>query len=626
MLRFREGSRLRRDAPAHPFLGVLHRARSPPPIDPAGKVVTMHDLVIRDGQIVDGSGAAPFAGDVAIDGGVVVEVGRRLGAARREIDAEGALVTPGFVDPHTHFDGQATWDPVLAPSVHHGVTSAVMGNCGVGFAPVDPDRHDWLIEMMEGVEDIPGTALAEGLTWDWHSFPEFLDALDRRQRTIDVGTHVPHAPLRAFVMGERGADPDAVPTASELDRMAALVGEGIDAGAVGVSTSRTELHRTSSGAQLGTLRALGSELLALAAVLKARGTGVIQLLSDCYRTDDEELARRELDLIEVLATESGRPLSFSVQQFREVPERWRDLIGRAEALCSRGFDVKAQVAPRPIGVLFGLDATTNPFSPCRPYARLAGLPLAARVDAMRDPEVRHSIVESHVTLTSGPDAFPGLRTLGRYDEMYVLGDPVEYDLDPASTISSLAGRAGQRPAEYLYDALLRDGGRQLIYRPVFNFAHRDLTAVREMLASPVAMFGLSDAGAHCGSICDASMTTSYLSIWGRDRASSDSAIPVGRIVHELTARPARHVGWRDRGVLAPGYLADVNVIDLDALACHPPRIVPDLPAGGRRLLQSATGFRCTVKSGSVIFASGEHTGELPGRLVRGERPAPVTAR
>ncbi|MDA8291935.1 MAG: amidohydrolase family protein [Actinomycetota bacterium] len=586
----------------------------------------MHDLVVRHGWVADGSGAEPRAADVAVDGRTITAVGDDVGPARREIDADGALVTPGFVDPHTHFDGQASWDALLAPSLYHGVTTAVMGNCGVGFAPVEPTRHEWLVAMMEGVEDIPGTALSEGLTWEWTSFPEYLDAVARRERTIDVAAHVPHAPLRAYVMGERGADPDERPTPDELERMAALLRAGLDAGAVGLSTSRTELHRTSDGAQLGTLRAAGDELGALVDVLRDRGSGVVQLLSDCYRTEDEALATSELDLVEMLARRGGRPVSFSVQQFREVPERWRELVGRAETLRLAGLDVKTQVAPRPIGVLFGLEATTNPFSPCRPYARIASLPLAERVATMHREEVRREIVSSHLALTTGPDAFPGLRTLGRYDEMYVLGDPVEYDLRPETSIAALARLERREPVELLYDVLLRDGGRQLVYRPVFNFAARSLDAVREMLTTRVAMFGLSDAGAHCGSICDASMTTSYLAIWARDRSADPTGIPVGRVVHELTARPARHFGWHDRGVVAPGHLADLNVIDLGSLSCRAPRIAADLPAGGRRLLQDATGYLFTVKSGSVVVESGVHTGELPGRLVRGERRVPTESR
>jgi N-acyl-D-aspartate/D-glutamate deacylase len=581
----------------------------------------MTDLVVRNGLVADGTGGPLRRADIALDGGIVTEVGTDLARGRREIDADGLLVTPGFVDPHTHYDGQATWDPVLAPSSQHGVTSVVMGNCGVGFAPVEPDRHDWLIGMMEGVEDIPGTALAEGLQWDWQSFPEYLDSLDRQVRTLDVATHVPHAALRAFVMGDRGADPAAVPTADELGHMARLVRDGLDAGAVGVSTSRTELHRTSKGENLGTLRAEDAELMALAGALRDRGTGVFQLLTDAYRTSDDDFARSELDLIGRLARTSGRPVSFTVQQSNDQPERWRDLMACASALTAEGWDVKGQVAPRPIGVLFGLQTTVNPFSHCRAYARIARLPLDERVVAMREPDRRERILRSHAELTSGEGTFAGLSFLGRFDDMYVLDDPVDYALDSRRSLGAAARAAGVPAAEYVYDVLLARGGRQLIYAPFFNFSHGNLDAVREMITSPVAMFGLSDAGAHCGTICDASMTTSYLSVWGRDRRDGDG-IPIESVVHQITQRPAVHVGWLDRGVIAPGYLADLNVIDLDGLGCHPPEIVTDLPAGGRRLVQRSLGYRWTVKRGVVTFEGGEHTGEWPGALVRGARTAP----
>jgi N-acyl-D-amino-acid deacylase len=584
----------------------------------SGGASSRADLVVRGGLVVDGTGGPPRRADVAVIGGVIVEVGEGLASGRREIAADGLIVTPGFVDPHTHYDGQATWDPMLAPSSVHGVTSVVMGNCGVGFAPVAPDRHEWLIAMMEGVEDIPGTALAEGLRWDWESFPEYLDGLDRQARTIDVGTHVPHAALRAFVMGEGGADPDQHPEAEELRQMARLVGEGLDAGAVGVSTSRTELHRTSGGDNLGTLKAERSELLALAGVIAQRGHGVFQLLSDCYRTNDDGLARRELELIAAIARTTGQPVSFTVQQSIDAPERWRDLLRHAEDLTTAGIDVKAQVAPRPIGVLLGHQATANPFSPCRPYAKVAHLPLAERLLALRDPDRRARILSSHMALTSGPDAFPGLAFLGRFDEMFVLGSPVGYDLDPNRSVAAMARQAGREPREYLYDLLLEHGGRQLVYRPLFNFAHRDLEAVREMITSPAALFGLSDAGAHCGQICDASMTTSYLSLWARDRRDADG-IALSEVVRQITRRPAEHVGWLDRGLLAPGQLADINVIDLPALGCLPPEIAADLPAGGSRLVQSAQGYRWTVKTGVVTFEDGRWTGELPGALVRGTR-------
>ena len=580
------------------------------------------DLVIRNGTLADGTGAPLRRADIAVTGQRISEVGHDLAPGRRELDAEGLLVTPGFVDPHTHYDGQATWDPLLAPSSHHGVTTVAMGNCGVGFAPVEPDRHDWLIATMEGVEDIPGTALHEGLRWDWESFPEYLDALERQARTIDVGTHLPHAALRSYVMGERGADLDQHPDADELETMAELLAEALDAGALGVTTSRTDRHRTSTGENLGTLRAREPELMALASTLRSSGTGVFQFLSDSYRTTDDDFARSEFALVTEFARSSRRPVSYTVQQDIEAPERWRDLMALAESLRAEGLDVKAQVAPRPIGVLRGLEASVNVFTPTRGYARIAGLPQAHRVAALHDPDRRRKIVEGHAHLTSGPDAFAGYAFFGRFDDMYVLDDPVDYDFHSARSIGAMARRTGEDPRQLAYDVQLQQDGRQLIYTPLFNFAHRDLRAIREMITSPAAMFGLSDAGAHCGQICDGSMTTTYLSMWARDLAGPEG-LPVESVVHQMTSRPARHFGWLDRGVVAPGMLADLNVIDLAALECAPPEIVADLPAGGRRLLQAARGYRWTVKRGVVTFENGVPTGELPGQLVRGSQPAPV---
>jgi N-acyl-D-amino-acid deacylase len=579
------------------------------------------DLVIRNGTVVDGTGRARRRADVAVTGDRITEVGSDIATGRRELDADGLLVTPGFVDPHTHYDGQATWDPLLAPSAHHGVTTVAMGNCGVGFAPVAPDRHDWLIAMMEGVEDIPGTALHEGLAWDWESFPDYLDALARQPRTLDVGAHVPHAALRAFVMGERGADQGQHPDEGELKEMARLLEAGLEAGGIGVSTSRTERHRTSEGDNLGTLRAREPELLALASVLRARGRGVFQVLSDCYRTTDDEFAQAEFDLLGQFARASRRPVSYTVQQDLEAPERWRDLMALAETLAAEGLDVKAQVAPRPIGVLLGLEASVNVFTPTRGYQKIAALPLEERVAALGDPALRQRILDGHAELTGGPDAFAGYAFFARFDEMYVLDDPVDYDLDASRSLGALARQAGVDPRVYAFDVQLQRGGRQLIYTPMFNFVHGNFDAIRSMITSPRAMFGLSDAGAHCGQICDGSMTTSFLSIWGRDRQDQDG-VPLEDVVHQITERPAAHFGWLDRGVVAPGYLADLNVIDLDGLGCAPPEITADLPAGGRRLLQAAHGYRWTLKRGTVTFEDGTHTGALPGSLVRGTQDAP----
>jgi N-acyl-D-aspartate/D-glutamate deacylase len=570
----------------------------------------MYDLVIRAGTVVDGTGRPARRAAVAVEDGRIAAVGDVDGPARREIDADGLLVTPGFVDIHTHYDGQATWDAVLAPSSWHGVTSVAMGNCGVGFAPAAPDRREWLIGMMEGVEDIPGTALAEGLAWDWESFPEYLDALDRLRRTIDVGAHVPHAALRAYVMGDRGADPKAAPTDVELERMLRLLAEGVRAGGLGLGTSRTEFHRTATGENLGTLRADVRELVALAGAL--RGTrGVLQVISDCYQSTDAEFVESELALLEAMVTAARRPLSLSVQQPASVPERWRELQDWAATCARRGLEVWTQVAPRPIGVIVGLTSSVNPFSRCPTFQGLGGLSHDERVRAMHQPEAREAILREYVRFVEQlPSPFP---TINGFHMMFRLADPVDYDLRPEAAL----GPPGLSTAEggaRVYDALLEEAGRRLLYVPLFNFVHGTLDAVRSMLASDRALFGLSDAGAHCRAICDGSFTTTFLSLWGRDRPDG---LPLEQVVARMTSATARHVGWLDRGVLRPGLVADINVIDLDALGCAPPTIVADLPAGGGRLLQRAYGYRHTFKGGFETFADGEHTGELPGRLLRG---------
>ncbi len=587
----------------------------------------MADLVIRSATIVDGTGAAPTPGDVVVEDGVITAVGD--GAAdgvvgRREIDADGLLVTPGFIDIHTHFDGQVTWDPVVAPSSLHGVTTIVMGNCGVGFAPAAPDRHAWLISLLEGVEDIPGTALAEGLTWDWETFPQYLDSIEAKPHTVDLATHLPHAALRTYVMGERGADHTAVPTEGELEQMARATVEALEAGAVGFTTSRTEIHRTSTGENIGTLTASDVELLAIARAMAQAGLGVTQLISDCYQSPDDDFAQAELDLLERFARVSGRPLSFTMQQAYHSPDRWRFQMDWVDRMVASGLEVRAQVASRPIGVLLGLQATASPFTFCASYAEVASLPLGERVTALRDPERKRRILAEHAEIAAGLE--PGIfaQIMCGFDVLFRLSDPVDYELNADRAIAAEARAVGAEPVDFVYDLLLERDGEQLIYLPLFNFAHGDFADIEAMITSPNTLYGLSDAGAHCGAICDGSMTTSSLTVWARDRRDGPR-LPLEQIVHGHTLRNARYLGWADRGVVAPGHLADLNVIDLDALACHAPSIVHDLPAGGRRLMQTAEGYRTTIKSGVVTFVDGEHTGELPGELVRGVRP-PLGAR
>jgi len=575
----------------------------------------MHDLVIRNGTVVDGTGTDRRLADVAIDGEHIVAVGEpgTLGDAQRVIDAEEMIVTPGWVDIHTHYDGQVTWDPDVAPSSINGVTSILLGNCGVGFAPVKPDQHTFLIELLEGVEDIPGTALSEGMTWGWESFPQYLDLLDTMRWTVDVGTQVPHAALRTYVMGDRGADVEATATDDEIVQMSELCEEAIRAGALGFTTSRTYVHRTSRGQQIGTLRASADEVLGIAEALRRTGSGVIQLISDAYQSTDDELVEHEIELLGRIASEVGRPLSFTVQQNDDAPDRFRELLAAIERWNEAGADVKAQVAVRPIGVLIGLQATANPFMFCPSYRQLHTLDHAERLARLRDSEVRRTLLDEH--RASSPTGFVGILHSG-YDRMYPLSDPPDYEPTPADSVAGRAQAAGAQPDELLYDLLLDDDGSRLLYIPLMNYARGDLGDVREMLTSPNAMFGLSDAGAHCNSICDGSFPTTAITHWTRDRDRGEQ-LPLEYVVHQQTQRTARHVGWTDRGVIAPGMLADINVIDHEHLTLHPPVLIDDLPAGGTRLMQGADGYVATIKRGEVIAENGELTGARPGRLQRG---------
>jgi N-acyl-D-amino-acid deacylase len=584
----------------------------------------MADLIIRNGTVVDGTGAPRRQADIAIDGDRIVAVGDVSAhePAVREIDATGRIVTPGWVDIHTHYDGQVTWDPDLAPSSINGVTSIVMGNCGVGFAPARPDKHDWLIRLLEGVEDIPGTALAEGMTWGWESFDEYLDVLDQLEWTVDVGAQVPHAALRTYVMGERGADHQSVATPEEIEEMCRLTESALRNGALGFTTSRTWAHRTSTGESIGTLKATADEVVGVAQALNRAGTGVIQLISDAYQSSDDELVARELELLGRIVTEVGRPMSFTVQQNDETPQRWRELVSRIEEWSAQGADVRAQVAVRPIGVLLGLSATANPLRRCPTYARLHDLPVAERVAHLSDPAVRADIIAEHREVRVRD--FPAL-IHGGFDRMYPLADPPNYEPTPDDSVAGLAAAEGIEPIEKMYDLLLADEGQQLLYMPLMNYAHGNLDDVREMILSEHSMFGLSDAGAHCNVISDGTFPTTAITHWTRDRRRGEQ-IDLEYIVHQQTQRTAAHVGWHDRGVIAPGYLADLNVIDHDRLALKPPRLVDDLPAGGTRLMQPAEGYVATIKRGRVVAEEGRLTGERPGRLQRGTHSAPTLVR
>ncbi|MFP5325958.1 MAG: N-acyl-D-amino-acid deacylase family protein, partial [Acidimicrobiia bacterium] len=548
----------------------------------------MHDLVIRNGTIIDGSGADPRVGDIAIDGGRITAVGAVDARGQQEIDAEGLLVTPGFVDIHTHYDGQVSWDPLLAPSSWHGVTTLVMGNCGVGFAPVRPDRHEWLIGLMEGVEDIPGTALAEGITWEWESFPEYLDAIDRVPHAVDVGTQVPHGALRTYVMGERGAIREDA-SDDEIDEMARLTEEAVLAGALGFTTSRTKRHRAADGSYTPTLTASPRELVAIAAAMGRTGSGVFELVSDLQDLDAEFTLFREM------AATSGRPLSVTINQHDSDPDLFRRLLELVEQAVDEGIDVRAQVAGRPIGVLMGIETSFHPFLFAPSWQQVAALPLADRVTRLSDPDLRERLIS---------EAAGGFND---FHKLFPVSDPPDYEPAPESSVAAIAERDRRRPAEVAYDLMLADGGTGFLYLPLFNYSQFDLEPTREMLTHPHSLLGLSDGGAHCGAICDASVPTSMLTHWGRDR-SRGPRLPLPWLVRKQTRETAEAVGLLDRGLLAPGMRADVNVIDFERLRLHKPQMVHDLPAGGRRLIQRASGYRATVVAGEVTFEDGEHTG------------------
>jgi N-acyl-D-amino-acid deacylase len=567
----------------------------------------MHDLVIRGGTLADGSGSAPRSGDLAIEAGHVTQAGGKAGPGRREIDADGLLVTPGWVDIHTHYDGQATWDPYLTPSSWHGVTTLVMGNCGVGFAPARPDRHDWLIGLMEGVEDIPGTALAEGIRWSWESFPQYLDALEAMERVLDVGTQVPHGAVRAYVMGERGARNEKA-TPEDIEAMAAIVKEGIEAGALGFSTSRTLLHRAVDGEPVPGTFAGEDELLGIGRVLGDLGRGVFEMASDLAPEG------RELAWVEKLSAMTGQPVSYALFQSDMDPGQWRRLLDLTEQAIARGAHIRPQVSGRPTGLLLGLESSFHPFAYHPTYKAMADLPLAERVARLRDPDVRRRILGEQAETELPIVAF----IAQSFHKLFPLGDPPDYEPPPEQSVAAIAKREGRSPQEVSYDLLLEREGRELLYFPLLNYATGDFETIRKMLLHPHTVLGLSDGGAHCGIICDASMPTFMLTHWARDRKRG-AGLPLEWVVASQTRRTAELYGLEDRGLLAPGMKGDVNLIDFEKLGLEAPQVVFDLPANGRRLIQKAQGYRATVASGEVTFENGEPTGAMPGRLVRGPR-------
>ena len=562
----------------------------------------MHDLVIRNGRVVDGTGAPSYTADIAIDGSTIAEIGTGIGAARREIDADGAVVAPGWVDVHTHYDGQATWDPVLAPSSWHGATTVVMGNCGVGFAPVHADGHEFLIELMEAVEDIPGTALHEGIDWAWESFAEYLDALEAMPRTVDVAAQVPHVALRAYVLGERAHDDDI--TADELGQMARLTAQALDAGALGFSTSRTILHKSRHGLIPGTHSA-PDELIAIGQAMADAGGGVFQFVSD-----DLAGSLEERQWIRELAG-LGLRVTYTLAQSPFAPRAYAGVLDEAAELNAAGSHVFPQVPARPTGMLYGLQTSLHPFTACASFRPLWDAPLGARVAALRDPETRARLIDEEFRTRDRSAAYLARNWAG----IYRLGDPPDYEPRPDSSIAATAEREGRRPEEVAVDWLLEDGGKALLFAPLGSYVDQDHEAIREMISHPASVAGLSDGGAHCGLICDASFPTYLLTHWTRDRTRGDR-LPLELVVHKQTGATANAYGLTDRGTLAPGKKADVNVIDVDGLRLYKPEIINDLPADGRRLVQRVDGYCYTVQSGEVTFEAGEATGLRPGTLVR----------
>ncbi|NQW09207.1 MAG: amidohydrolase family protein [Alphaproteobacteria bacterium] len=567
---------------------------------------TEPNLVIRGGTVVDGTGAEPFVADVAIAGDRIVAIGTVDAAGAEEIDARGRIVTPGFVDIHTHYDGQAVWDTHMAPSAWHGVTTAVMGNCGVGFAPCKPADRDKLVELMEGVEDIPGPVMHEGLNWQWESFEEYLQTLDTLPRDIDLCALLPHAALRVYVMGDRAIRHE-VATEDDIARMRKLTAEAVRAGAFGFSTSRTISHKSLNGEYTPTLRAHEDELTGIALGMKDAGSGFLEIVSDWNEPDPET----EFATLRRVVEASGRTAVFSLTQRHDRPHFWRDLLRLSGEAAADGLSIRPVVAPRPIGILLGLEGSQNPFSGTPSYKAIAHLPLADRVVAMRDAETRQRILSEDPVTGS---TFPLIHRIS-FSKMFRLGSPANYEPDQADSIAAIAEREGRTAPEVAYDLLLEGDGHAFIYTPLVNFAAYDMSVPEAMLSDRNAIMGLGDGGAHVGFILDAGFPTWLMSYWGRERGRFSMADTIRR----LTSDTASAAGLSDRGVIAVGKKADLNVIDWDRLGFSDPYVAFDLPAGGKRLLQKTTGYDATIVSGRVTYRDGVATGELPGAVVRGQR-------
>jgi N-acyl-D-aspartate/D-glutamate deacylase len=577
----------------------------------------MHDMIIRGGTIVDGTGDAPYQADIAVDGNSITAIGDIAGPARTVIDASGRIVTPGFVDIHTHYDGQATWDDEMAPSSWHGVTTVVMGNCGVGFAPAKPDKHDWLIGLMEGVEDIPGTALAEGMTWNWETFPEYLDALDQMPRTIDIATHVPHGAIRAYVLGDREC-PGAVPTADDIKKMSAIVEEGLRAGALGFSTSRTILHRSIDGELVPGTTATKEELIGIGRAMGRVGHGVFEMASDLkYEWD-------EFGWMGDLSRETGLPVTFAALQSiaKEMP--LDEQIAATAEQNAKGANIVAQIALRGNGVIMAWRGTLHPFMFKPSWEAIKEQPWEDQYKQLQNPEFKAQLIaEPSIYPDDAGDLLPLLMVIANgWMVQYEMGDGFNYEPTAEQSLAARAEKAGITAAEYAYDMMMQNEGKGMIYYPILNYADGNLDFLHPLFHREDTVNSLSDGGAHCGTICDAAATTFFLEYWVKNR--NGARIDLAHAIKRQTADTAQLYGLNDRGLLKPGYLADINIINLESIGLNKPWLAFDLPAGGKRLLQTANGYDFTIKSGQITFENGNVTKARPGGLIRG--PQSMAAR